>query len=184
MSAVEAFQFDIRHWKERGFPEQEPIQHRSRKRATMKNVLLATFAAIVMITAARSAFGEEIEIKMLNEGAKGKMVFEPDFVRVNAGDTIEFVPTDKGHNAETIKGMIPSGAEPFKSKINEEFSVTLTENGVYGIRCTPHYGVGMVALIVVGTPENIAEAKAVVAKVPARAKKVFNELFAQVDATQ
>jgi pseudoazurin len=150
----------------------------------MQNVLLATFAAIMMITASRSAFAEEIEIKMLNEGAKGRMVFEPDFVRVNAGDTIEFEPIDMGHNAETIKGMIPSGAEPFKSKINAEFSVTLTDNGVYGIRCTPHYGLGMVALIVVGTPENVEEAEAVAAKAPPKAKKLFGELFAQVGAMQ
>jgi len=149
----------------------------------MKSVLLATIAAVTMMTAG-FALGEEVEIKMLNEGAKGKMVFEPDFVKINPGDTIEFKPIDKGHNAETIKGMIPTGAEPFKSKINAEFSVTLTENGVYGIRCTPHFGVGMVALIVVGTPENVEETKAIAVKVPAKAKKVFEELFAQVDATQ
>jgi pseudoazurin len=149
----------------------------------MKSILLAIIAA-VMIVAAGSAFGAEVEFKMLNKGAKGKMVFEPDFVKINAGDTIEFKPIDKGHDAETIKGMIPTGAEPFKSKINAEFSVTLTENGVYGIRCTPHFGVGMVALIVVGTPENVEETKAIAVKVPAKAKKVFEELFAQVDATQ
>ena len=149
----------------------------------MKNILLAIIAA-VMIVAAGSAFGAEVEIKMLNKGAKGKMVFEPDFAKVSAGDTITFIPTDKGHNAETIKGMIPSGATPFKSKINAEFSATLTADGVYGIRCTPHYGVGMVALIVVGTPGNVDEAKAVAVKVPAKARKVFDELFAQVDATQ
>lgn len=149
----------------------------------MKNLLPATIAA-VMIMVAGSAFGEEVEVKMLNKGEKGAMVFEPDFVRINAGDTIEFEPIDKGHNAETIKGMIPAGAEPFKSKINAEFSVTLTEDGVYGIRCTPHYGLGMVALIVVGTPDNIEEAKSVAAITPAKARKVFDELFAQIDVTQ
>ena len=56
------------------------------------------------------------------------------------------MPSDKSHNAETIKGMIPEGAEAFKSKMNEEFSVTLDKEGVYGIKCTPHYGMGMVAL--------------------------------------
>jgi hypothetical protein len=62
--------------------------------------------------------------------------------------------------------------------------VTLTEDGVYGIRCTPHYGVGMVALIVVGIPDNIEEAKAVVVKTPAKSRKVFDELFLQIDVTQ
>jgi pseudoazurin len=78
--------------------------------------------------------------------------------------------------------MILPGAELFKSQINAEFSVTLTENGVYGVRGTPHHGVGMVAPIVVGTPENVEEAKAV--KVPAKAQAVFAELFAQLAATQ
>jgi pseudoazurin len=110
------------------------------------------------------------------------MVFEPAFVEVEPGDTITFRPIDKGHNAETIKGMIPAGAKKFKSKIDEEFSVTLTEPGVYGIRCKPHFGLGMVALIVVGTPENVEEAKAVAVRVPPKPKKAFAELFAQLDA--
>jgi len=39
---------------------------------------------------------------------------------------------------------------------------------------------GMVALIVVGQPTNLEEAKAV--KNPGKAKKAFDELFAQVPA--
>lgn len=145
----------------------------------MTNVLTTT--VVLLFMAASSAFGEEFEIRMLDEGVKGRMVFEPNFLMVHAGDTIKFVPTDKGHNAETIKGMIPSGAEPFKSKISQEFIVTLTEDGVYGIRCTPHFGLGMVALIVVGAPGNVEEAAAV--KVPPKAKKAFDELFVQVEMT-
>ena len=95
-------------------------------------------------------WAEEIEIKMLNKGEEGKMVFEPSFVKVNKGDTIIFLPTDKGHMAASIKGMIPKGAKSFKSKINKKFKYTLKEEGLYGIRCTPHYANGMVALIQVG----------------------------------
>jgi pseudoazurin len=121
---------------------------------------------------------------MLGKGSKDAMVFEPAFVEVEPGDTITFLPIDKGHNAETIKGMIPAGAEKFKSKIDEEYSVTLTEPGVYGIRCKPHFGLGMVALIVVGTPENVEEAKALAVRVPPKPKAVFAELFAQLDAAR
>jgi len=128
--------------------------------------------------------GAEIEIKMLGKGAKDAMVFEPAFVEVEPGDTITFLPIDRGHNAETIKGMIPADAEKFKSKIDEEFSVTLTEPGVYGIRCKPHYGLGMVALIVVGAPGNVEEAKALAARIPTKPKEVFAELFAQLDAAR
>ena len=56
--------------------------------------------------------GETVEIKMLNKGADRYMVFEPEVVRIKPGDTIKFVAADKGHNAVTIKELLPSGAEP------------------------------------------------------------------------
>ncbi|MBY8918469.1 pseudoazurin (plasmid) [Nitratireductor sp. L1-7-SE] len=117
----------------------------------------------------------EFEIRMLNKGEKGVMVFEPDFVRAQPGDTIKFVSVDPGHNAETIKGMLPEGAAAFRSKVSKDFSVTLTEEGVYGVKCTPHYGMGMIALIAVGEPVN-GEAAARV-KHPGKAKKHFATLF-------
>ncbi len=142
--------------------------------------LIATLvlgAAVALTGAANAA---EFEVKMLNKGEKGAMVFEPDFIRVAPGDVVRFLPTDKGHNAETIKGMLPEGAEPFKSKFNEEFEVTFDKEGVYGIKCTPHYAMGMVALIEVGEAANVEEAEAV--KHPGKAKKVFAELFGQAMA--
>jgi pseudoazurin len=131
---------------------------------------------------AGTAGAAEFEVKMLNKGEKGAMVFEPDFVIAAPGDTIRFVPTDKGHNAETIKGMVPDGAEPFKSKFGEELVVTLDKQGVYGVKCAPHYGMGMVALIRVGEPANIEAAQAV--KQPGKAKTVFAELFGQAVAAK
>jgi pseudoazurin len=76
--------------------------------------------------------------------------------------------------------MFPAGAEAFKSKFNEEFSVTLSAEGVYGVKCAPHYAMGMVALIRVGEPGNADEAKAV--KQTGKAKTVFAELFGQMVA--
>jgi pseudoazurin len=87
---------------------------------------------------------------MLNKGDDGRMVFEPAALRVVPGDTVVFRATDKGHNAESIEGMIPSGAEPFRGRINEEIEVTFSEEGLYGIMCKPHYAMGMVMLISVG----------------------------------
>ena len=123
------------------------------------------------------AAAETFEIKMLNKGAAGKMIFEPAYLAINVADTVSFVPTSKGHNAETIKGMIPAGAEKFKSKLSKEFSVTLTSEGIYGIKCTPHYSMGMVALIQVGVAANIDEAKSV--KQKGKAKGKFKSLFEQ-----
>lgn len=144
----------------------------------MRRMIAVAVAA--MMAAAGVAQAAEHEVRMLNKGEKGTMVFEPDFVQVAPGDTIRFVPTDKTHNVETIKGMIPQGADVFKSKINEEFSVTLTEEGVYGIKCTPHYSMGMVMAVAVGEPGNLEEAKGV--KHPGKAKGTFEAILAAVPA--
>lgn len=95
---------------------------------------------------------------MLNKGADGVMVFEPAYIKANPGDTITFIPVDKGHNVESIKDMIPTTAEKFKSKINENYVLSVTEPGAYLVKCTPHYAMGMVALIVVGeNPANLEQ---------------------------
>jgi rhodanese-related sulfurtransferase len=70
---------------------------------------------------------------MLNKGADGAMVFEPALTKVAVGDTVTFIPTDKGHDAETIKDMLPDGAEPFKGAMNKEIAVTFTVPGAENV---------------------------------------------------
>ena len=143
-------------------------------------ILAAAAAALVLTGGARAA---EVEVKLLNKGAEGAvMVFEPAFVKIAPGDTVKFVSTDKGHNAETIKGMLPEGAEPFVGKVNQDVAISFDKPGVYGVKCLPHYGMGMVALVVVGSPANQDEAKAV--SHPGRAKQVFATLFGKLDAAR
>ncbi|EKF40775.1 pseudoazurin [Nitratireductor indicus] len=146
---------------------------------TVRNALTAFAAAALLATALVPAGAAEFEVKMLNKGEKGAMVFEPEIVRAAPGDTVKFVPTDKGHNAESVEGMYPDGATPFKGVLNKEITVTFDKEGVYGIRCKPHYGLGMVMLVEVGSPVNAEAAKA--AKAPKKAKIKFEELFAELD---
>jgi len=145
----------------------------------MKAITLGTIALLLLGGAAAAA---EIEVKMLNKGSDGVMVFEPSLVKIEPGDTVKFISTDKGHNAETINGMLPEGAAPFVGKVNQDIAVSFDKPGVYGVKCLPHYGMGMVALVVVGTPANQDEAKAV--SHPGRAKQVFATLFGKLDAAR
>ena len=71
--------------------------------------------------------------------------------------------------------MLPADATPFVGKNGDDIAVTFDKPGAYGVKCLPHYGMGMVALIVVGNPGNLAEAKAVAQ--PGKAKQVFATLF-------
>ena len=114
------------------------------------------------LAVALPAAADEVSVKMLNSGPGGMMVFDPALVRLKPGDSIKFVPTDKGHNVETIKGMAPEGADYVKSAVGQETVVKFDKEGVYGFKCSPHYMMGMVALVVVGDKrDNLEAAKSV-----------------------
>lgn len=113
-------------------------------------------------------------VEMYNRSGNGPMIYEPSFLRIAPGDTVRFVPTQPSHNAATIDEMLPEGAEPFKSKINQDFSITLTVPGTYGIKCSPHYAMGMVMLIQVGEGDLAPLPQGL----PARALERFNSILA------
>jgi pseudoazurin len=93
---------------------------------------------------------ENYEVKMLNQGSEGYMVFEPSVLKIKKGDTVTFKATDAAHNSASIKGMIPSGAEDWNGKLSQDISVTFNVEGVYGYQCTPHMMMAMVGIIEVG----------------------------------
>jgi pseudoazurin len=138
----------------------------------MFRTLVSSLALSIALTGAAAA--EDFEVKMFNRGDAGTMVFEPAFLRIAAGDTVTFIAEDRGHNAESIPEMLPEGAEEFSGKINEEITVTYDVEGLYGVRCTPHFAMGMVMTIAVGdisqAPEGYMEGR-----MPRGAKKRFEE---------
>lgn len=137
--------------------------------------ILAVTGAIVIGSAA-VAQAAEYEVKTLNMSSHGMFQFEPQQLKIQAGDTVHFVAKDKGHNVESIEGMLPDGATPFKGALNQDLTVTFTKPGVYGFKCVPHYGMGMVGLIVVGDPSsNLQKAEAI--NHPGKAKSTFAALF-------
>ena len=75
------------------------------------------------------------------------------------GDTIRFKGM-AGHDMQTIDGMIPTGAKPWKAKLGEEsFTATVDKEGAWIFKCNPHMTTGMVGVIVVGDarpPANLA----------------------------
>ena len=78
---------------------------------------------------ASGAFAAEHQIKMLNNGKDGIMVFEPGFVQAAKGDTVKFIKTDASHNSASF--FAPKGAKGWKGKPDEEVVVTLSEEGIY-----------------------------------------------------
>lgn len=121
----------------------------------MRKLLLS--AALIVVSSA-AAFAETIEIQMLNVNEAGdKMVFSQELIRAELGDVIKFVPTDKSHNAQSVKNALPDGQKKFKGKMNKAIEYLVTEAGLTAVVCQPHQTLGMVALIVVGNDVSNAQ---------------------------
>ena len=125
------------------------------------------------------AYGADMTIDMLNKDADGnKMVYSKEVAEVAVGDTITWLPASKGHNVEIIAA--PEGFDiPKKSKISKEASITFDVPGIYYYWCTPHKGMGMIGLVVVGEDisniDDIASAKAM-GKSKKKLKALLEEL--------
>jgi pseudoazurin len=126
------------------------------------NPLAAMTGAPVEVSSNKIALSEgpEHEVKMLNSGADGIMVFEPAVIKISKGDTVNFVATDMSHNSASLDGMIPAGADSWNGALSQDISITFTEEGVYVYQCTPHAMMAMVGVIQVGDAVNLDAVKA------------------------
>ena len=93
---------------------------------------------------------DDVTIEMLNKLGKERMIFSEKIVNVNAGDTVFWKATDKGHNVEFIKNGTPEGVEKFKSKLSEDTKYKFETPGIYAYWCTPHKALGMIGFVIVG----------------------------------
>ncbi|WBO24065.1 pseudoazurin [Sphingomonas abietis] len=127
---------------------------------------------------AAPALAKDIVVQMKNQGAAGIMVFEPAYVQASVGDIVHFVPTDPGHNAEAIPGMVPAGADVPPGVMNKAYVLTLSKPGLYGIKCKPHFSMGMVALVKVGKGSAPNAAAAAAVKLPPLAARRMTPMLA------
>lgn len=142
--------------------------------------ITALFTSVAIAVPPVSA--NEHVIKMLNVGKDGSMVFEPAYVNTVVGDTVTFVPADKAaHNSASL--VVPTGAKTWKGEPDQEVKIKMEKEGVYLYACEPHKIMGMVGVIQVGKPVNLADAKAVASKEQATfmmGKDRFDKALAQV----
>ena len=110
----------------------------------MKYLRLMRYLIILIIVfTAFKVSGKELE--MLD------MWYSEDVTRVDVGETITWKPTVGGHNVHFV-----AWPEEYKMKqkpsgrIGQEYTITLTEPGIYVYLCTPHVRHGMISFIIVG----------------------------------
>lgn len=111
----------------------------------------ATLAAGLL--AAAPVFAEpSVTVRSLNRGPEpgATFAYDPAIIRIPVGGAVQFEPTDRGHNVVPVPGLWPEGAPALNVPYNQAAEVSFPAPGVYAVQCTPHAGLGMVALIVVG----------------------------------
>ena len=121
------------------------------------------YAPIIAAFLSTPSLAAEVAIEMLNKDANGnRMVYSQEVAKVEVGDTVTWLPASKGHNVEMISS--PNQMK-FKSKNSKEAKITFDTPGIYYYWCTPHKGMGMIGLVVVGNDlsnlDDVASAKAI-----------------------
>lgn len=142
--------------------------------------LLNMLTALCLLTLTAPAFAQVHEVLMKNRGTAGPMVYEPDYLEIQPGDSVKFIRTNRSHNAASIPELSPEGYKGFIGKIDEEIEVKYDQAGLYGIKCSPHFAMGMVMLIKVGDAKLTDAYRNYVA--PGNADKRFKAIFARMDA--
>ena len=135
----------------------------------MKNSILVTCLALFV----SPAIASETTVEMLNSKNGENLVFSEKFTKVAKGDTITFKAAKPGHNAEFIPGGFPEGAEELHGQVGKDISYTFNVPGIYLVRCAPHYGMGMVAVVEVDAPTNIDQIKQIF--LPGKVRAVVDE---------
>jgi len=116
------------------------------------------FFCLIMISGVFSAVAEEHTVNLVTTGSDGQMmVMEPGFIKIKVGDSIKFIPSDITHNASSFIG--PQTSKAFSTGLGKIESIKFETEGVYLYKCDPHFMIGMIGLIKVGSPVNIDEVK-------------------------
>lgn len=154
-------------------------QERNLRRRIKMRILTTLGLLMAMAT---SAFAENATLEMWNkdpDDKKRKMVFSQEIVTIEAGESVTWLATDKGHNVQLIDG--PDGVElEKKSKISKDVTITFDEPGVYVYVCTPHATMGMIGIVVVGELTQEAVDAVRDAKLRGKSKKKFEQLLSEL----
>ena len=120
----------------------------------MKKLTLIFLTYLIFLSLSKVVLAETIQIEFTENDS-----YSIEVARIEVGDTIEWLPKNKGHNVEFLAGP-KMDLLPKKSNIDEVHSVVFKIPGVYLYRCTPHGNMGMLGLIIVGNDfHNIEKVK-------------------------
>lgn len=149
--------------------------------------LLAALLAVVPATTAVAGEAHEVHIvHQTTDFSAAKAVhmfqFKPNILRLEPGETVEFLNSVGSHTVLTQEGLWPDGVEPINIRGKTRTKVVFDTPGLYGITCARHGRYGMSMLIAVGG-EGVEQAATMdTSTLPASriARKEFGRLLSEV----
>ena len=108
----------------------------------MSRLTIMMTSLFLSMTLAAQAYAADIQM-----GAGGNLVFEPNEVTINAGETVTFTNGDLPPHNIIFAGHEELSHPDLAFMSGEKFPVTFAEAGDYEFRCDPHAGAGMKGVI-------------------------------------
>jgi plastocyanin len=105
---------------------------------------LTIMLSSLFLSFALAAQAYAVEIQM---GYDGNLVFEPNEVTVNAGDTVTFVNNALPPHNIIVDGRADLSRESLMFSPGETQDIVFADKGDFNFKCAPHEGAGMKGVI-------------------------------------
>jgi len=108
----------------------------------MSRLTIMLTSLFLSFSLAAKAYATEIQM-----GYNGNLVFEPNEVTVNAGDTVTFVNNALPPHNIIVDGRADLSRESLMFSPGETQEIVFADAGDFNFKCAPHEGAGMKGVI-------------------------------------
>jgi len=111
----------------------------------------------VLLTLPLAVEAETFAVQSVDYRDYQSLFFDPHYLQINPGDSVHFSVNNFDHQPQSV--FIPGVARPWKAETGQNITVEFNLPGVYLFDCAYHNVMGMMGVIVVGRPDNLAQAR-------------------------
>tara|TARA_R100001463_G_scaffold117088_1_gene172598 strand:+ start:69 stop:449 length:381 start_codon:yes stop_codon:yes gene_type:complete len=108
----------------------------------MSRLTIMVTALFLSMTLAAQAYAAEIQM-----GSGGNLVFEPNEITIDAGETVTFVNNALPPHNIIVDGRADLSRESLMFSPGETQEIVFADAGDFNFKCAPHEGAGMKGVI-------------------------------------
>ena len=108
----------------------------------MSRLTIMLTSLFLSFSLASTAYAADIQM-----GYEGNLVFEPNEVTVNAGETVTFINNALPPHNIIVDGRVDLSRESLMFSPGETQEIVFADTGDFNFKCAPHEGAGMKGVI-------------------------------------